>query len=149
MLRPVLEKDTGIPYCRQRQRIKQTEYTVWNKGFTLVELLLAMLFCAIGILGLFHLLVSLERIQEETTRTIDAAFCAQEKMEELKFMVKTATVPTPQGEEEIERSCGPLRRFWRVYSYAEIDGVKEIEVHCDYWWHGASKSVLLKSLVIP
>jgi hypothetical protein len=108
-----------------------------------------MLFCAFGILGLVNFLVTLERLQEETTRKVCAAFCAQEKMEELKFMVKTSTVHAPQGEEALERSCGPLRRSWNVTSYAEIEGIKEIEVQCHYQWQGKTKGVQLKSLVMP
>lgn len=122
---------------------------VLNKGFTLIEALLAIFFLGFGMLTLLSFLISIGMIEEETTRKAYAAFSAQEKMEEMKFRIRTATLLTQQGDEVMDKPYGPLWRSWKVYSYVKIEGVKEIEVQCHYVWKGKKKGVTLKSLIVP
>jgi Tfp pilus assembly protein PilV len=120
-----------------------------DTGLTLLELTLAMCVFAFGVLSLLCFLVNLGGLAEDTTHRLCSALCAQEKMEELKFMLTTRTGNTLQGEESLENPCGSLRRSWMIGDFPDAGDVKEIEVQCEYLWRGKKKGTVLRSLLAP
>ena len=120
-----------------------------TKGFTLVEVLIALIVLAVGLLTLLGFLVHLGGLQEESTRRVLSAFCAQEKMEELKFQAAISTLHNQHAEEALDTQGRTLNRSWDVSWHEEMPGIREIEVECYYVCRGIKKGVALKSLIVP
>lgn len=121
-----------------------------DEGFTLVEVVLAVFFLSVGMLALVAFLVKLGNIEGASARCVYAAFCAQEKMEELKFKLATGAAPVhTQGREVVERTTGWFERTWKVAPYEAMEGIQEIEVTCTYPWKDGAKNLSLRSLISP
>jgi Tfp pilus assembly protein PilV len=120
------------------------------KGFTLIEVVLAVFFLAVGLLALVAFLVKLGSIEGASARRLYAAFCAQEKMEELEFRCATSAMPMhTHGREIVERTTGSFERTWKVAPYEAVEGIQEIEVTCTYQWKDGPQQLTLRSLVLP
>ena len=120
------------------------------EGFTLVEILVAMVLTAFGVLGFTGLLKVIGDAEAEETWETKALFCAQERMEELKFACSTGKAFTTEGGEIIAE--GPYRGMQRDGSIGDssvFEGLKEISVGCGYPWRGGIESVELATLVCP
>ncbi len=119
-----------------------------SKGFTLLEVLVAMVLTGSGILCFGGLLATMGRIQAEDTWATRATFCAQERMEELRFSFITGEGPTTDGEETL--TAGPyrqMRRQWSTEDSSDLSGMMEIKVACDYPWRGNMKRFELSTLL--
>ena len=100
--------------------VKAVRYSATYGGFSLIEVLLAMVFLGFGFLSLVECLLILGRCEEETSRTVWSAVCAQEKVEELKSIVGSG-LHTGHGEESVPTSCGTLERQWSVSGYPNME----------------------------
>ncbi len=129
------------PVCGNKQNVQ--------RGFALTELLVAGFFLAVGLLALVGLLVKLTDSEGASGRRVLAAFCAQEKMEELEFEIACGALSQRQGQELLDLPCGQVSRRWKIVPYEEIEGLEEIEVACTYLWKNETKTVALQSLVLP
>jgi len=121
-----------------------------SEGFTMLEMLVAMVLMVFGVLGLSGLLKVVGNVEAEDTWETKALFCAQERMEELKFACLTGKGFTPKGEEILAE--GPyqgMRREWTTEDSAVFEGLMEINVRCAYPWEGSMKEVGLTTLVFP
>ena len=121
---------------------------VGGEGFTLLEILVAMVLTVFGILGFTGLLKVIGNVEAENTWETKALFCAQERMEELKFARLTGKGFSPEGEDFLTE--GPyqgMRREWTTEDSALSDGLLEINVRCAYPWKGSVEEVGLRTLV--
>ena len=119
-------------------------------GFTLLEILISMALTCLGLLCLAGLLKVLGNVEAEDTWETKALFCAQERMEELKFGVATGHVSTTEGDELVaEGSYQGMGRQWAVRASSIFDGLLEMRVVCTYPWKGTRKAVELSALVYP
>ena len=119
-----------------------------SEGFTLLELLVAICLTVFGVLGFAGLLKVIGNVEAEDTWETKALFCAQERMEELKFACLTGESFTTEGEEIVaEGSYTGMRREWTTGDSSVIEGLLEITVGCAYPWEGSMKTVGLSTLV--
>ncbi len=121
-----------------------------SRGFTLVEILVAIVLVSFGVLGFAGLLEVIGSTEAEQTWRAKALFCAQERMEELAFAFVSGEAVTAEGREDLE--YGPyrgMRREWNVSDSGLFEGLLQVDVACAYPWKGARKSVGLSTLVFP
>ena len=120
------------------------------KGFTIVEILVAIVLTAFGILGFAGLLEVMGSVEAEETWRAKALFCAQEQMEEITFALLAGEGTVTEGKEDLADGTYPgMRREWAVRDSGLLDGLLEVQVECAYPWKGARKSVALSTLVFP
>jgi hypothetical protein len=141
--RPVRHLDGRGFLTPSRRRAK-----IGSEGFTILELLVAMVLTVFGVLGFTGLLKVIGNVEAEDLRETKALFCAQERMEELKFAFLTGNGFTTEGEEIVaEGSYTGMRREWTTGESDVFERLLEINVGCAYPWKGSMKSVELSTLV--
>ena len=119
-------------------------------GFTILEILVAMVLTAFGVLGFTGLLKVIGNVEAQDTWETKALFCAPERLEELKFDCLTGKGFTTEGGEIMAE--GPyqgMRREWTTGSSSILEGLLEITVACSYPWKGGMEKVGLSTLVFP
>ena len=117
-------------------------------GFTILEILVAMVLTAFGVLGFTGLLKVIGNVEAEDTWETKALFCAQERMEELKFDCLTDKAFTAKAKEIVAE--GPyqgMQREWTTGDSSLFEGLLEITVGCGYPWKGTMKTVEVSTLV--
>lgn len=140
------------PLCRNERNVTLTHSCRKSKsgteGFTILEVLVAMALMVFGVLGFTGLLKVIGSVEAEDTWETKALFCAQERLEELKFACSTGKGLTT-GEEEIAAggSYQGMRREWTVGGSSVFEGLLELKVGCAYPSRGATKTVELSTLV--
>jgi len=118
------------------------------EGFTILELLVAMVLTVFGVLGFTGLLKVIGNVEAENIWETKALFCAQERMEELKFAFLTENGSTTEGEEIVaEGSYTGMRREWTTGKSEVFEGLLEIHVGCAYPWKGGMETVEVSTLV--
>ena len=112
-----------------------------QKGFTLVEILIAIFILAVGILGVIGVTTTVINGNSFSKRVTTATILAQEKMEELK------------GEDYASiASDGPdtvqsiYTRTCTVVTDTPAVGTKTIEVTVQFDWKGTTHDVTLKTI---
>ena len=121
---------------------------IGSEGFTILEILVAMVLTVFGVLGFAGLLKVIGNVEAEDTWETKALFCAQERMEELKFACLTGKGFTTEGEEIVaEGSYKGMRREWIMEDSSVIEGLLEISAGCAYPWKGSTETVELSTLV--
>jgi hypothetical protein len=121
---------------------------IGREGFTLLEILVAMVLTVFGILGFTGLLKVIGNVEAEDTWETKALFCAQERVEELKFACLTGEGLPTEGEDLLTE--GPyqgMRREWTTEDSAVSEGLLEINVRCAYPWKGSVKEVGFRTLM--
>lgn len=145
----------GSP-CRRVRHLNRTGFLIdgsrhesdGSKGFTLLEVLIAMVLTGFGILCFAGLLRAIGNVEAEDIWATKALFCAQERMEELKFSLVAGKGLTTEGNELVTK--GPyqgMRREWAAGDSSVFSGLLEIRAACAYPWKGSMKSVELSTLV--
>ncbi len=117
-------------------------------GFTILEILVAMVLTAFGVLGFTGLLKVIGNVEAEDTWETKALFCAQERMEELKFDCLTDKAFTAKAKEIVAE--GPyqgMQREWTTGDSSLFEGLLEITVGCGYPWKGTMETVEVSTLV--
>ena len=121
---------------------------IGSEGFTILELLVAMVLTVFGVLGFTGLLKVIGNVEAEDIWETKALFCAQERMEELKFAFLTGNGFTTEGEEIVaEGSYTDMRREWSTGESDVFEGLLEINVGCAYPWKGSMETVEVSTLV--
>jgi prepilin-type N-terminal cleavage/methylation domain-containing protein len=145
----------GSPYRRVRHRDAAGLSTPGSRhgraareGFTLLEILVAMVLTGFGILCFAGLLKGIGNVVAEDTWATKALLCAQERMEELRFSFATGKGFTNEGKEQVAE--GPyqgMQREWAVEDSSSLSGLLEIRTGCAYPWKGSMKTVALSTLL--
>jgi len=121
---------------------------IGSEGFTIVEILVAMVLTAFGVLSFAGLLKVIGNVEAEDTWATKALFCVQERMEELRFACLTGNGFTTEGEEIVaDGSYQGMRREWTTGDSSVFEGLLEISVGCAYPWKGDMKKVGISTLV--
>jgi len=119
-----------------------------SEGFTLLEILVAMSLTVFGVLGFTGLLKAIGNVEAEDTWETKALFCAQERMEELKFACLTGRSFPSEGHEIVaEGSYQGMQREWTTGNSPVFEGLLEIIVGCGYPSKGTIETVELSTLV--
>ncbi len=119
-----------------------------SRGFTLLEVLVAVVVTGFGILGFAGLLKVIGDLEEEDTWATKATFCAQERMEEIRFSFMSGNEIAAGGEEIL--TDGPyidMRRRWVTEASSVFNGIREVTVACAYPWKGSMKSFEVSTLL--
>jgi hypothetical protein len=121
---------------------------IGSEGFTILEILVAIVLTVFGVLGFTGILKVIGNVEAQDTWETKALFCAQERMEELKFACFTGKAFTPAGEEIV--ADGPyqgMRREWSTGDSSIFEGLLEISVRCAYPWKGSTETIEVSTLV--
>ncbi len=117
------------------------------RGFTLLEVVVAMGIMAVGLVGLVSFMIVLENMEAENGRATRSMFCVQEKMEQIRFEFASGKCPSRQGREYPEGGgLWGMERSWTIRPSPLEEGLEEIRVECSYQWRGRTKSKELLSL---
>jgi hypothetical protein len=129
--------------------LPRTEVTVRGKeGFSLLEIVISMALTGLGVLCLAGLLKVLGNVEAQDSWDTKALFCAQERMEELRFAFAIGNGKSGNGEEVLsDGSYRGLVTRWTVKPSPVLDSLFEVDVECAYSWKGSRKTVRLSSLV--
>ncbi|MCL0085461.1 prepilin-type N-terminal cleavage/methylation domain-containing protein [Thermodesulfovibrionales bacterium] len=124
-----------------------------NKGFTLIEMLIAMFVLTVGLLAVAGLLVTTIQANASARWTTAAITFATEEVEELK------AGPFPVLQQDfaytVPRNClnfPALKRQWRVRKAKDannnvIPGLRQIEVKVTWNERGRERNVTISTLV--
>jgi hypothetical protein len=113
-----------------------------------LEILISMALTGFGVLCLAALLKAVGQVEAQETWATKALFCAQERIEEIKFEIAVGDGSVGEGEEDL--AAGPyagMERRWTVAPSSTGDCLLEVSVECAYPWKGTTKTVGLSTLV--
>lgn len=122
--------------------------TLDNKGFTFLEILVAMVVLSIGFLGIAAVTASMVRGNSFSNRLTTATTLAQERMEEIRRLgysgISTADTTTVEDYNSIANH--PLyKRVVRTNMKNPADGMKMVTVAV--YWGSDTHSVSLKTIL--
>ncbi|MCL0068932.1 prepilin-type N-terminal cleavage/methylation domain-containing protein [Thermodesulfovibrionales bacterium] len=119
-----------------------------NKGFTLIEMLIAMFVLTVGLLAVAGLLVTTIQANASAKWTAAAITFATEEVEELK------AGPFPVLQQDfaytVPRNCPnfpALERQWRVIPVPATPGLRQIDVRVTWNERGRTRNVTISTLV--
>jgi type IV pilus assembly protein PilV len=101
-----------------------------NRGFSLIELLIAICLLSIGIMGLATLQSRGIRGNDLGNRTTQAVALAQDKMEELINTSRTQTIAagSESNIDETGTGGGIFSRSWAVQNNTPVTGAETIDI---------------------
>lgn len=115
-----------------------------EKGFTLVEVLVALFLLVVGILGTIAVTATIISGNSLGQRMTTASTLAQYKMEELKN-TDYDSLASSTSPETVETYYS---RSWTVSAAdTPTTGMKTVEVAVSFSWKGATRTVTLKTIV--
>lgn len=118
------------------KRQKRTVFT--EKGFTLIEILIAISIFAIGVLAVASMQISAIRGNRLGNEVTQATFLAQDKLEELKNSSDIASVPDSNDQQ------GIFTRSWQI---APATGDSHLVTMTVTWTvAGASHNMVLRTI---
>ena len=116
-----------------------------NNGFTLIEVLVAMVILSIGLLGTAALIIGIIRGNQVSNRVTTATTLAQDKMEEIKE-AGYAGVDAEAGTEPYDGVNFPLyKRITDVALGNPVAGMKKITV--TVFWDSDNSQVELQTIL--
>jgi len=113
-----------------------------EKGFTLIEVLIAMLILAIGLLSLATLATTVINGNAFSNKMTTATTRAQDKMEQLK---NSSYASLSSGGPETIQSI--YTRQWTVTNDSPAANMKKIQVKVTWSWQGSNHDVVLNTIV--
>ena len=113
-----------------------------NRGFTLIEIVIAIFLIITALLGLTSTTVIAIKGNSFSNMMTTATTLAQDKMEELKNKSYTDIA---SGGPEIVQTI--YTRSWTVTAGSPAPNIKTIDITVTWPWQGTSHSVILDSMV--
>jgi type IV pilus assembly protein PilV len=110
-------------------------------GFTLIEVLIAIIILVIGLLGVAGVATTVITGNTLSKEITTATTLAQDKIEGLKSTAYSSIVTGSDTQESI------YTRAWTVTSDSPVTGTKTIEVAVAFPWKGTTHTVTLKTIV--
>ncbi|MFH1952081.1 MAG: type IV pilus modification protein PilV [Pseudomonadota bacterium] len=115
-----------------------------NSGFTLVEVLVAMVILSIGLLGMASLTVGIIHANKFSNDLTTATTLAQDKMEDIR-RTSYASV-TPEAKAALPSDYAQYKREVKVDDNNPATGMKTVRVKV-YWGASDAHSVELKTIL--
>jgi type IV pilus assembly protein PilV len=112
-----------------------------QKGFTLVEIMVAISIIAIGLLGLVSVTVMVIKGNTFSKTMTTATTLANDKMEQLK---KTGYASLVSGADTAQSI---YTRTWTVMQDSPVAGMKTVVVTVQWTWEGVVRNVTVRSLI--
>ena len=112
-----------------------------NRGFTLVEIMIAVFILVVALLGLISVTVMVIKGNSFSKTMTTATTLAKDKMEQLK---NTGYDSLAGGTDTVESI---FTRTWTITSDSPATGMKTIEVKVEWDWQGATRNVTLRTIV--
>lgn len=112
-----------------------------HKGFTLVEIMVAMFILTIALLGLISVTVIVIKGNSFSKTITTATTLAKDKLEQLK---NTDYDSLAGGADTVESI---YTRTWTITNNSPAAGMKTIQVIVVWDWQGAARNVNLRSIV--
>jgi type IV pilus assembly protein PilV len=114
-----------------------------QKGFTLLEFLIAVMVLSVGLLGMASLTGAMINFNRTAYNSTKAVTLAEEKMEELRNLNYQSLTSLSSSYD----SDSIFTRTWTLTADDPDDNMTTIEVTVTWSWKGSSKSLSLKSIV--
>ena len=121
-----------------------------NNGFTLIEVLVAIVILSIGLLGTAALITGIIKGNQVSNRITTATTCAQDMMEEIRRLGYSGIPCTTPGSPSIE-SYNSITDYPLYKRVTEVDcislpsGMKTITV--TVYWNSDNSSIELKTIL--
>jgi type IV pilus assembly protein PilV len=112
-----------------------------GKGFTLIEILIAISILTIALLGLASVTVMIIKSNTFSKTMTTATTLADDKMEQLK---KTSYAALSSGTDTLESI---YTRTWTVTQNSPATGMKTVVVTVQWNWQGAARNVTMNSII--
>lgn len=125
-----------------RSRLNQEKRLLQNspRGFTLLEVLIAIVVLSIALLGMASLTGSIISYNQFADNVTTATTLAQDKMEELKN-TGYSSITSSSDTDSI------YTRTWTVTNDTPATNMKTVEVKVEWTWKGQTRDVVLKTIV--
>ena len=123
-----------------------------SRGFTLIEVMIAMAIFAIGILAVGSMQLSSTKNNTTGNITTQAAMLARQKIEELKTVADVTTLtngttPDPNNPIDVDGNPGGIyTREWNVSNPLGGNTSRRIEVKVSWNRRGQNRRVVLESI---
>ena len=114
-----------------------------QKGFTLLEFLIAVMILSVGLLGMASLTGAMINFNRTAYNSTKAVTLAEEKMEELRNLNYQSLTSLSSSYD----SDSIFTRTWTLTADVPDDNMTTIEVTVTWSWKGNSKSISIKSIV--
>ena len=118
-----------------------------NKGFTLVEIMIAVFILVIALLGLISVTVMVIKGNSFSKTMTTATTLAEGKMEQLKNTGSASKIgyDTLAGGTDTGESI--YTRTWTVTGNTPAAGMKTVEVKVEWKWQNVDRNVTLRSII--
>ena len=118
-----------------------------NKGFTLVEIMIAVFILVIALLGLISVTVMVIKGNSFSKTMTTATTLAEGKMEQLKNTGSASKIgyDTLAGGTDTVESI--YTRTWTVTNDSPAAGMKTVEVKVEWKWQNVDRNVTLRSII--
>ena len=125
-----------------------------NKGFTLVEIMIAVFILVIALLGLISVTVMVIKGNSFSKTMTTATTLAKDKMEQLKNTgygslagsTDYAELDSTVYAAQTDPPC-PYTRTWTVTNNSPAAGMKTVQVTVQWNWQNVARNVTLRSIV--
>ena len=121
-----------------------------NSGFTLIEVLVAMVILSVGLLGTAALITGIIKGNKLSNRISTATTCAQDKMEEIRGVGYSGMPASDTTTTEPYNSITNYSLYKRVTFTDVVNpaaGMKTVTV--TVYWDSDNSSVELKTILVP
>jgi len=112
-----------------------------NRGFTLVEIMIAVFILVVALLGLISVTVMVIKGNSFSKTMTTATTLAKDKMEQLK---NTGYDSLAGGTDTVESI---FTRTWTITINSPAAGMKTIEVKVEWTWEKVKRNVILMTIV--
>lgn len=113
-----------------------------QSGFTMIELMIAVLLTAIAMSGIIALFLSQNRASGVSRHTSEASALAQDKLEKLRTM-STATAGTETV--DAQGNVGSANLYTRTWTVTAQTGYSDLSVTVSWDENGGTRSVVMNA----